>query len=156
MLRSPGFGAAAVIALLWAVFTAAAGCREEKLDEVISLEVGSDVYRVEVARTEEQRERGLMNRESLGEKEGMLFVFERDQHLGFWMKDTTIPLSIAFISADGTIREIRDLEPLSERTVKSSRAVRYALELPRGAFERSGAEPGDRIGFPEDFSPGGR
>lgn len=132
------------------------GCGDGKLDEVISLEVGDDTYRVEVARSPEERRKGLMHRESLGRYEGMLFVFQRDQQLSFWMKDTEIPLSIAFISADGTIRGIRDLEPLSERSVKSERAVRYALELPRGSFERSGADPGDRVRFPEDFDPGGQ
>jgi hypothetical protein len=132
---------------------ASLGCGQEKLDEIISLQVGEDRYRVEVARSPEERQKGLMHREELGEYEGMLFVFERDRHLSFWMKNTEIPLSIAFISADGTIREIRELEPLSERSVRSSRAVRYALELPRGAFARSGAEPGDTVGFPEDFSP---
>jgi hypothetical protein len=142
-----------LLALLLLTGGAALGCGQEKLDEVISLEVGRDTYRVEVARSPEERQEGLMHRESLGDYEGMLFVFERDQHLSFWMKDTRIPLSIAFISADGTIREIRTMEPLSERSVRSTRAVRYALELPRGAFERSGAEPGDTVGFPSGFDP---
>lgn len=131
------------------------GCGDEKLDEVISLKVGEDSYRVEVARSPEERKEGLMHRDSLGRYEGMLFVFQRDQHLSFWMKNTEIPLSIAFIAADGTIREIRELVPLSECSVRSERAVRYALELPRGAFERSGVEPGDRVQFPENFKPDG-
>ena len=138
-----------VLLLGTAAFT---GCGEEKLDEIIPLQVGEDSYRVEVARTPEERRRGLMGRDSLGRFEGMLFVFQRDQQLSFWMKDTSIPLSIAYISADGTIRSIHDLEPHSRRSVSSTRAVRYALELPRGAFERSGAQVGDTIGFPEDFN----
>ncbi len=133
--------------------TAFTGCGEEKLDEVISLQVGEDTYQVEVARSEEERRKGLMGRDSLGRFEGMLFVFQRDQQLSFWMKDTSIPLSIAYISADGTIRSIHDLEPHSRRSVSSSRAVRYALELPRGGFTRSGATVGDTIGFPDDFAP---
>ncbi|MFO7849748.1 MAG: DUF192 domain-containing protein, partial [Spirochaetia bacterium] len=108
-------------------------------------------FTVEVARTDEDRSRGLMYRSSIGENEGMLFVFERDQRLSFWMKNTEIPLSIAYISGDGTIREIYDLTPHSERTVESSHAVRYALELPRGAFVRAGVGPGDSIPLPDNL-----
>lgn len=92
-----------------------------------------------------------MHRSSIGKNEGMLFVFERDQQLSFWMKNTEIPLSIAYISSDGTVREIYELTPHSERAVESNYAVRYALELPRGAFDRVGIGPGDSIPLPEDL-----
>jgi len=124
---------------------------EEKLDERIEIGVGRETVTVEVARSEEDRRRGLMNREALGEREGMLFVFESDRQMSFWMKDTEIPLSIAYISAEGQIREIHELEPRSLRTVESQRALRYALEVPRGAFERAGAGVGDYIEFPENW-----
>jgi hypothetical protein len=124
---------------------------EERVDERIELGVGEETFTVEVARSPEERQRGLMHRSSLGENEGMLFVFETDQHLSFWMKDTEIPLSLAYISKDGTIREIHDLQPYSERPVQSGRAVRYALELPRGAFERAGAGAGTVVEFPEGW-----
>jgi len=75
--------------------------------------VGSTVFTVEVARTEAQRERGLMHRRSLGSREGMLFVFDADQRLAFWMKDTPGALSIAFLSPEGRILQIEDMEPLS-------------------------------------------
>jgi len=122
-----------------------AGCGEKNTPETVELRVGKDVYTVEVARTPEERQKGLMNRETLGEFRGMLFVFDRDQQLSFWMKNTLIPLSIAYLSKDGTIREIYDMEPQSTRPVKSRYSVRYALELPQGAFERSGVSAGDRI-----------
>lgn len=135
--------------LMMTVFGLAACTAEaEKLDEQVKLRVGNETFTVEVARTPEQRQRGLMHRSSIGEKEGMFFVFERDQHLSFWMKNTEIPLSIAYISKDGEIREIHELEPHSKRSVESSHAVRYALELPRGAFVRADAEVGDRIELP--------
>lgn len=121
------------------------------MDERIRLVVGEETFTVEVARTEAQREKGLMGRSELEENEGMLFVFESDRHLGFWMKDTEIPLSLAYVSKDGTIREIHELEPFSKRIVESAYAVRYALELNRGAFERADAEVGDRIEFPEGW-----
>ncbi|MDR2433129.1 MAG: DUF192 domain-containing protein [Treponema sp.] len=101
----------------------------------------------ELARTPEERIRGLMGRKSLADGEGMLFIFERDDVLSFWMKDTLIPLSIAFIASDGRIVEIRDMRPLDLNSIKSSRSVRYALEVPQGWFERAGVRPGDTVKF---------
>jgi hypothetical protein len=132
-------------------FLTAAGCQGNNRLETIELKVGEDIYTVEVARTPEQRQKGLMHRETLGGYEGMLFVFERDQHLSFWMKNTTVPLSIAYIARDGTIKSIFDMRPLSEQPVESGYAVRYALELPQGAFERSGSKVGDTIEIPDRF-----
>ncbi|MDR2404300.1 MAG: DUF192 domain-containing protein [Spirochaetaceae bacterium] len=99
----------------------------------------------EIARTGEERTRGLMHRKSLPDGEGMLFLFDRDQILSFWMKDTLIPLSIAFIGYDGRILEIRDMQPGDLRPVNSSRSARYALEVPQGWFGRVGIAPGDRL-----------
>ena len=106
---------------------------------------------VEVARTDAQRERGLMKRRSLGSREGMLFVFEADQRLVFWMKDTLVPLSIAFLSSEGRILQIEDMEPLSEKAIRSRLSARYALELPQGAFDEVGAAEGDTVGLPAGF-----
>lgn len=103
---------------------------------------------VELATTASQREVGLMFRKSLPEGRGMLFVFEADQVLRFWMKNTSLPLSIAYLSSDGTIREIHDLEPESLASVNSERSVRFALEVPRGWFERVGLKVGDRFAIP--------
>ena len=127
--------------------------RADRLDklETVELEVGDRVFTVEVARTPEEREQGLMWRTQMGEYEGMLFVFERDQRLSFWMKNTYIPLSIAYIAADGTIREIHPLEPESLTPVESTYSVRYALELNRNAFERANAGVGDTIEIPRRF-----
>jgi uncharacterized membrane protein (UPF0127 family) len=97
---------------------------------------------VELARAAPEHGKGLMFREKLNDGEGMLFVYERDQILSFWMKNTIIPLSIAFISGGGRIIEIKDMEPQSLRPVRSSRSVRYALEAPLGWFERSGISAG--------------
>jgi uncharacterized membrane protein (UPF0127 family) len=102
---------------------------------------------IEIARTEEERAQGLMYRKSLDDGKGMLFIFERDEILSFWMKNTLIPLSIAFIASDGRILEIRDMEPESLSPVRSGRSARYALEVPRGWFSRTGVKPGDRFLF---------
>ena len=104
---------------------------------------------VELARTSEERSRGLMGRKSLDDGKGMLFVFERDQILSFWMKDTLIPLSIAFIASDGRITEIRDMRPRDLSAIQSGRSVRYALEVPQGWFGRAGIGIGDLVKLPE-------
>ncbi|MDR0584164.1 MAG: DUF192 domain-containing protein, partial [Treponema sp.] len=128
-----------------------AGCAPGKLAgaEIRVERAGTEaaLLKVELARTPEERSRGLMHRKNLADGEGMLFIFERDQALSFWMKDTLIPLSIAFIASDGRIVEIRDMRPLDLNPVKSSRSVRYALEVPQGWFERAGIKPGDTVKF---------
>jgi uncharacterized membrane protein (UPF0127 family) len=100
---------------------------------------------VELARTGAERGRGLMGRKSLKDGRGMLFIFDRDQILSFWMKNTLIPLSIAFITRDGRILEIRDMNPLDETAVRSVRSGRYALEVPQGWFGRAGIKAGDTV-----------
>ena len=119
--------------------------RLETRELTIEGRYGSVSLSVELAITPEQRERGLMHRTELNDGEGMLFLFDRDQILSFWMKNTIIPLSIAYIASDGRIVEIFDLEPLNLNPVRSSRSVRYALEVPRNWFERAGLGPGDRL-----------
>jgi uncharacterized membrane protein (UPF0127 family) len=85
-----------------------------------------------------------MYRESLKDGEGMLFVFDRDKLASFWMKNTFIPLSIAYIKSDGSILEIHHMRPEDLSLVRSSLSVRYALEVPQGWFDRAGIGPGDR------------
>jgi uncharacterized membrane protein (UPF0127 family) len=101
--------------------------------------------RAEIAREEHEASAGLMYRRNLPDGEGMLFVFERDEILAFWMKDTFIPLSIAFITSDGGIIDIRDMEPRNLNPVESARPARYALEVSQGWFTRNGIREGDRI-----------
>ena len=99
----------------------------------------------EIARTQAQQQQGLMYRRELDDGKGMLFVYERDQMMSFWMRNTLVPLSIAFISQDGRILEIYDMEPESLELVRSSRSARYALEVPQGWFERVGISIGDYL-----------
>jgi len=136
-------------AVCLAVLLAVAGCTA-KLERV-PLTVGSTLFTVEVARTETQRARGLMHRRTIDDREGMLFVFDADQHLAFWMKDTLVPLSIAFLSSEGRILQIEDMEPLSQKAIRSRLSARYALELPRGAFAEVGAAVGDTVVLPKGF-----
>jgi uncharacterized membrane protein (UPF0127 family) len=119
--------------------------------EHVTISAAGQTLTVEVARTEAQRERGLMERTDLGPRDGMIFVFERDDHLTFWMKDTPSALSIAFLSSQGKILQIEDMEPLSESIVRSRLSVRYALELRKGAFAELGIREGDTFRFPARF-----
>lgn len=89
-----------------------------------------------------------MFRKTIGDREGMLFVFDRDEHLTFWMKDTTLPLSIAFISEEGRILQIEDMQPLSLEVIRSELSARYALEVKQGAFDEVGAKVGDSVSLP--------
>jgi uncharacterized membrane protein (UPF0127 family) len=117
----------------------------EKRELVIEGKAGSVTLTAELAITPAQREQGLMYRKELKDGEGMLFVFESDQVLSFWMKNTLVPLSIAYISHDGRILEIYDMQPQNLDPVHSSRSVRYALEVPQGWFARTGLAPGDKL-----------
>lgn len=119
-----------------------------------ALIIGTTPLRAEVAATAETRERGLMYREKLEEGHGMLFVFSTPQPMAFWMRNTRIPLSIAYINTEGVIREIYDLRPLDETAVRSVFGdVLYALEVPQGWFMRHKILPGDRvIGLPQATS----
>ena len=117
----------------------------------ILLTINDAALKVEVARTSEEKITGLMHREKMPSDHGMLFVYTRDQRMSFHMANTYIPLSIAFISSDGIIREIRDMQPESLRTIISQRSVRYALEVNQGIFEEIGVKVGDKVVFPADF-----
>jgi hypothetical protein len=103
---------------------------------------------VELARTSAERSRGLMFREELPEDRGMLFVFEGETNAGFWMKDTKIPLSIAFLTSDGLIQETQDMEPLSEALHVPAKPYYYALEVNPGWFERHGVAFGGWVEIP--------
>lgn len=100
---------------------------------------------VEMAVSKAQRREGLMNRETLPEDFGMLFVWESAEQRTFWMKDTPLPLSLAFIDTSGEITEIVDLFPFDETKHNSQEPARYALEVNQGWFDVRGIEPGSKI-----------
>jgi uncharacterized membrane protein (UPF0127 family) len=103
---------------------------------------------VEVAADQASRARGLMFRTSLPAEEGMLFVFPGDGEGPFWMMNTLVPLSIAFIAADGRIVSIKDMQPRSTELTHPGAPYRFALEVNQGFFERSGVRVGDRAEIP--------
>jgi uncharacterized membrane protein (UPF0127 family) len=115
---------------------------------IVETDDGAVLVRVEIADTPETREKGLMGRESLDDDEGMVFLFFEETSGGFWMKNTLIPLSIAFFGQDGRILEILDMDPCEEDPCPiydPGLAYRGAVEMDRGAFDRLGIEVGDEI-----------
>lgn len=106
--------------------------------------------RVEVADDVLEQARGLMYRTALAEDRGMLFVYDDEQRRSFYMKNTLIPLSIAFMDADGRIVDIQDMEPLDDEPPHyvSAEPAQYALEVNQGFFEERGVELGDRADLP--------
>lgn len=128
----------------------AISCSAKKLQtvelDIVRLKDDSIVKVVsEVADSQEEREYGFMNRKKIPDGTGMIFVFEKDQPLSFWMKNTPTALSIAYIDRTGTIRDIFDMKPFSLELISSTCSVRYALEVPKGWFEKNNIKVGDKI-----------
>ena len=113
----------------------------------IPLYIGQKEIWVEVAKTPEERSYGLMGRKNLGKDEGMLFIFETEDRHGFWMKNTFIPLSIAFIDKNGKIVSITDMKPLTLDSHVPPQPILYALEMNKGWFSSRGIKVGDEIRF---------
>jgi len=106
------------------------------------LTINKKVLTVEVAQTLEQRQQGLMNRIDLADGRGMLFDFGEEVTPCFWMKNTTIALSLAYINSDYTITQIEPLMPQDLKSVCSKIAIRYAIEVPQGWFTKQGIKEG--------------
>ncbi|MGI8589297.1 MAG: DUF192 domain-containing protein [Chloroflexia bacterium] len=103
---------------------------------------------IEVADTPAKQETGLMNRTAMAEDQGMLFVFAGETTVPFWMKDTLLPLSIAFIKSDGRIVDLQDMQPLDESMHNPAQPYTYALEVNQGYFRRHGIAVGDGVSLP--------
>lgn len=113
---------------------------------VVQLRAGMHLIRAEVAADPETRGRGLMYRKSLERNAGMLFVFDQAGAHCMWMKNTYVPLSVAFLDRQGAIINIADMEPHSEQSHCAQRPALYALEMNRGWFAQRGVKPGMKLG----------
>lgn len=111
----------------------------------MKIEIGDKEYNVEVARTEEEKVKGLQEKESLGEDEGMLFVYDEPQEIAVWMKDTAIPLDIVFMDEDGEVISVKQGQPYDE-TLLEEDGVMYVLEV----NQNSGIQPGDELDMEDD------
>ena len=113
---------------------------------VISLTAGIHVVKAEVASNEAQREQGLMFRKRMGQNEGMVFLFDAPSNVCMWMKNTLIPLSVAFIDSDGRIINIEDMDPQTTAPHCAKKRAQYALEMNRGWFKQRDIKANDLIG----------
>lgn len=136
ILRHAGAGALALLLI---------GTENAGAEPHATLRVGPHVFAVEVAATPRARQRGLMGRTHVPADGGMLFVFEQPGRHCFWMRDTPLPLSIAFIDAAGRIAGLADMAARSETPHCPSRDIRYALEVRQGEFLRRGIKPPMRV-----------
>ena len=112
---------------------------------IVNSEGKEITVKAEIASTFEQRQNGFMFRQEIPDGTGMLFIFEEEQVLNFWMKNTPHPLSIAYIDKNGRIRDILDMKPFDLSNITSSTKVLYALEVPQGWYEKVNVKVGDRL-----------
>jgi uncharacterized membrane protein (UPF0127 family) len=138
--------------LLIALACAAAASALAQLPTV-QLSAGMHLIRAEVADSMGTRMEGLMHRKSMPEGAGMVFVFDELAPHCMWMKNTLIPLSVAFIDQAGTIINIADMQPHSEQSHCAARPARYALEMNKGWFAQRGIKPGAKLRGLEKLSP---
>ena len=110
-----------------------------------TLRIGTHAFKVEIAATPEQRQLGLMGRSQLADNSGMLFVFDYPGQHCFWMRNTPLPLSIAFIDDRGRIVNLADMQPYTDALHCPTAPVRYALEIPQGGFAQRSIVPGMQI-----------
>jgi len=120
---------------------------------VVQLSAGMHLIRAEVAADMATRSRGLMFRKSLAPNAGMVFVFDEASQHCMWMKNTLIPLSVAFVDEAGIIINIEDMAPQTEDTHCAKRPARYALEMDRGWFASRGIKPGTKLGGIDKLRP---
>ncbi len=132
------------LALIFFFWTSAA--RSQSLFKIPLYLNDKEVW-AEVAKTPQERAKGLMGRKHLGPQEGMLFIFENEDYHAFWMKDTLIPLSIAFIDKQGRILSITDMKPLTLESHSPPAPILYALEMKKGWFSANGIKAGDILRF---------
>ena len=141
------FALLVMVAVAWSVTPPARGAEQQTLE--IASKTGVHVFSVELAVTDEERQKGLMFRRSLPPSYGMLFDFKRDQEVSFWMHNTYVSLDMIFIRADGRILRIAEnTEPMSTRIIPSGGLAKAVLEVIAGTAQKYGIAPGDRIAHP--------
>ncbi len=125
-------------------------CTSHVYDKAII--INNTKFFVKLAFDELTRTKGYMGTKNINENNGMLFIFKKEKNLSFWMKDTPVPLEIAYINSAGIIKEIYSLVPFSKRIVNSRYKVKYALEVPEGSFSKFKIKVGDKVNFNFDVN----
>ncbi len=149
MAMAKSWCAAAAACLLFVAGNLAVAQDAPQLNlERIKLSAGMHRIDAQVAATPEQRQTGLMHRKEMPQHEGMIFIFEQPTKQCFWMKNTLLPLSAAFIADDGTVVNIEDMKPLVLDAHCSTQPVRYVLEMNKGWFAKKGIRAGSKLQGP--------
>jgi uncharacterized membrane protein (UPF0127 family) len=141
-------GPCALSLSLWASGPALAQDEPQLKLQRTTLSAGMYQINAQLALTPEQRQTGLMFRKEMPQSEGMLFVFEQVAQQCFWMRNTYLPLTAAFLADDGTIVNLADMKPLSTDSHCSAQPVRYVLEMNQGWFTKKGLKAGSRLSGP--------
>ena len=139
--------------LSFALF-AGAGCRNGSATTVaqlptVPMKIGTKTYTLEIANDAAEREKGLMRRDAMPADHGMIFVFAGEQRLGFFMKNTRIPLDIIFLNANGVVVSIKQMRPYDLSTTYADAPAKYAIELNQGQAAATGLKVGDELSIPE-------
>jgi uncharacterized membrane protein (UPF0127 family) len=143
-------GAGPRFLLAAALFATALGAYADAALRTVQIKVAGHPLKVEVAQSDAEREKGLMHRKSLGRDDGMVFVFDEPGYHAMWMKNTLIPLSVAFVDREGTILSIHDMEPQTLTTHQSAGPSIYAVETNKGWFAQKKVKVGDKVtGLPK-------
>ncbi len=129
----------------------ASGCAERGPNSglaTVDMQIGSQTYTLEIANTDATRQRGLMERDSMPADHGMIFVFPEERELGFWMKNTRIPLDIIYLDTGGQIVSVHQMKPYDRTNVPSAGPAKYAIELNLGHVKTTGVKVGDVLKIP--------
>src|SRR3989337_4236641 len=137
-----------VLILVGFIFNVFVGCAKSRKGRKLPINVAGIELEIELAITPEELSTGLMYRDRLDDNQGMLFVFSKERILSFWMKDTRVPLSIAFIKANGRIVQIESMKPYSLDSHVAKEKAKYALEMNEGWFRVHNVREGDTVKIP--------
>jgi uncharacterized protein len=139
------FSARPTAAALAALLLLLVGCESDSGAksglQTVKMDIGQKTFTLEVADTEATRSYGLMRRDSMPADHGMIFVFNREAPLGFWMKNTRIPLDILYVDATGKVVSVKQMKPHDTNTTPSDGPAQYAIELNEGAADKAGVSP---------------
>jgi uncharacterized membrane protein (UPF0127 family) len=127
------------------------GCAERGPNSglpTVDMQIGSQTYTLEIANNDATRQRGLMERDSVPADHGMIFVFPDERELGFWMKNTRIPLDIIYLDANGRVVSVHQMKPYDRTNVPSDGPAKYAIELNLGQVKTTGVKSGDVLNIP--------
>lgn len=127
------------------------GCNQQPSSglSTVTMQLGNKTFTLEVADQTDTRTYGLMRRDSMPSDHGMLFVFKNEEKLSFWMKDTRIPLDIVYVDAQGLVVSVKQMKPYDLGGTPSDGAVKYAIELNKGAAADAGVKPGMTLKLPD-------